>query len=224
LQVLGEMLLRTPDGRTGYARVDYFTPKGLGAWGDTRFAVTGTEGTLEARPLDDTLTLVDGDRIETMHCAGEPVTWPEMFVGGEKDSGDRLIAHPERAHVEGLLVTAGAADGDAPPAIRQALHTALQHLAAHRIDDEVHSPATGQLAHPVDPSRSGVVDTVIHAELVQRRQPLLARRRREDGCACTFGELDGGDPDAAGTRLDQHGLSGREVPELEQAIVCRTPR
>jgi len=83
LQVLGEMLLSTQDGRTGYARVDYFTPKGLGAWGDTRFAVTGTEGTLEARPVDDTLTLVDRDRIETMHCAGEPVTWPNTFVGGE---------------------------------------------------------------------------------------------------------------------------------------------
>ena len=82
LQVLGEMLLRAPDGRTGYARVDYFTPKGLGAWGDTRFAVTGTEGTLEARPVDDTITLVDAERVETMHCAGEPVTWPDTFLSG----------------------------------------------------------------------------------------------------------------------------------------------
>ncbi len=82
LQVLGEILLRAPDGRTGYARVDYFTPKGLGAWGDTRFAVIATEGTLEASPVDDTVTLVDGERVETIHCAGEPITWPDTFVAG----------------------------------------------------------------------------------------------------------------------------------------------
>jgi predicted dehydrogenase len=82
LQVLGEMLLRTADGRTGYACVDYFTPKGLGAWGDTRFAVIGTDGTLEARPVDDTITLVDGERVETIHCAGEPITWADTFVAG----------------------------------------------------------------------------------------------------------------------------------------------
>jgi predicted dehydrogenase len=82
LQVLGEMLLRAPDGRTGYARVDYFTPKGLGAWGDTRFTVVGTEGTLEACPVDDTVTLVDAHRVETMKCGGEPVTWPDVFLAG----------------------------------------------------------------------------------------------------------------------------------------------
>lgn len=107
LQVLGEMLLRTPDGRTGYARVDYFTPKGLGAWGDTRFAVTGTEGTLEARPVDDTLTLVDRDRIETMHCAGEPVTWPEMFVGGEMPvpQGHVFAVHDICLRAQGMSTT-----------------------------------------------------------------------------------------------------------------------
>jgi predicted dehydrogenase len=91
LQVLGEMLLRAPDGRTGYARVDYFTPKGLGAWGDTRFSVTATRGTLEARPVDDTITLVDRERVETMHCAGEPITWPVTFLGGGMPVGQEHV-------------------------------------------------------------------------------------------------------------------------------------
>lgn len=55
------------DGATCYFRVDWFTPDGLRAWGDSRTFVLGTEGYLEARSyLDVTrgdapvLNLVDG--------------------------------------------------------------------------------------------------------------------------------------------------------------------
>ena len=62
VEVLGEMLLAA-DGATGYARVDYFTPKGLApAWGDVRFTVVGTDGYLEVRHVEQTVTVVDGDR------------------------------------------------------------------------------------------------------------------------------------------------------------------
>ena len=63
--------------------------------------------TLEARPLDDTLTLVDGDRIETMHCAGEPVTWPEMFVGGEMPvpQGHVFAVHDICLRAQGMSTT-----------------------------------------------------------------------------------------------------------------------
>ena len=42
LEVLGEMMLAA-DEATGYTRVDYFTPAGLGAWGDVRFTAIGTD-------------------------------------------------------------------------------------------------------------------------------------------------------------------------------------
>ena len=82
VQVLGEMLLRAPDGRTGYARVDYFTPKGLGAWGDVRFTVVGASGSLEVHAVGNTVTVVDADRVETIDAATTPVTWAKEFVGG----------------------------------------------------------------------------------------------------------------------------------------------
>ncbi len=82
VQVFGEMLLRAPDGRTGYARVDYFTPKGLGAWGDVRFSVVGTGGTIDARMIDNSVLLVDGQHAETLDASAEPVVWAEHFVAG----------------------------------------------------------------------------------------------------------------------------------------------
>jgi predicted dehydrogenase len=43
-----ELVLATPSVR-GYVRLDWFTPDGLPTWGDGRFFVVGTEGTLELR-------------------------------------------------------------------------------------------------------------------------------------------------------------------------------
>ena len=95
VQVLGEMLLRTPDGRTGYARVDYFTPKGLGAWGDVRTWIIGTEGTLEIRPLDNTVTVVDAERVERIDAAVEPITWASEFLAGAMPASQ---AHVDAVH------------------------------------------------------------------------------------------------------------------------------
>jgi predicted dehydrogenase len=81
LQTLGEMLLAAPDGVTGYTRVDYFTPKGLGAWGDVRFTVVGTDGYLEVRAADERLTLVDGESRRDIECR-DPVQWPVQFMHG----------------------------------------------------------------------------------------------------------------------------------------------
>jgi predicted dehydrogenase len=83
VQTLGEIALATPDGRRGYARVDYFTPKGLGAWGDVRFHVVGTEGTIEVRALALTVMLVDGDERVQFDCAGEPLRWAPTVVAGD---------------------------------------------------------------------------------------------------------------------------------------------
>ena len=48
LEDFGEVLLRGAGG-TGYIRVDWYTPEGLGTWGDGRLTVLGTEGHIEIR-------------------------------------------------------------------------------------------------------------------------------------------------------------------------------
>ncbi|MDP9296105.1 MAG: Gfo/Idh/MocA family oxidoreductase [Actinomycetota bacterium] len=48
-QDVGDAVLRGSAGAMGYLRVDWFTPSGLGAFGDGRTLVVGTEGTLELR-------------------------------------------------------------------------------------------------------------------------------------------------------------------------------
>jgi predicted dehydrogenase len=83
LQTFGEMLLRAPDGRTGYTRVDYYTPAGLGSWGDVRFFAVGTEGTVTARMVDNSVFLVDGEHNETIDASGEPIVWAKQFLAGE---------------------------------------------------------------------------------------------------------------------------------------------
>jgi len=75
-QDFGDFVLRG-DGGTGYVRVDWFTPAGLGIWGDTRILVQGTDGYVEVRKnIDiggregsDHLFLVDGDGIRHIDCS-----------------------------------------------------------------------------------------------------------------------------------------------------------
>jgi len=81
VEVLGEMMLRSASA-TGYARVDYFTPAGLGAWGDVRFTVVGTDGYLEVRHVAQEVIVVDGERTETVACADRPVTWAARLLAG----------------------------------------------------------------------------------------------------------------------------------------------
>ena len=72
----GSVLLRGDRG-TGYARVDWYTPAGLGVWGDGRLTVLGTEGTLEVRkyvdpagrPGGDHVLLVDSNETRHIDCS-----------------------------------------------------------------------------------------------------------------------------------------------------------
>ena len=83
VEVLGEVLLAA-GGATGYARVDYLSPAGLGAWGDVRFTVVGTAGSLEVRHVGQTVTVVDGERTETVACAGDAPTWAADLLAGRR--------------------------------------------------------------------------------------------------------------------------------------------
>jgi predicted dehydrogenase len=81
VEIVGEMMLAS-DRATGYARLDYLTPAGLGAWGDVRFTAVGTEGYLEARYVDKSVLVVDGERRETIDCSEVPVRWAADLLAG----------------------------------------------------------------------------------------------------------------------------------------------
>jgi predicted dehydrogenase len=65
----GELALRA-ERATGYARVDWFTPAGLGTWGDVRLLVLGSEGTLEVRKNCDLAGRPGGDHLFLADRAG----------------------------------------------------------------------------------------------------------------------------------------------------------
>ena len=75
LEDFGDMVLRG-DGGTGYVRVDWFTPDGLGSWGDGRLTILGTHGFIEirknadiaGRPGGNHLFLVDNERTRYFDC------------------------------------------------------------------------------------------------------------------------------------------------------------
>jgi predicted dehydrogenase len=61
-QDFGDMMLRGDRG-FGYVRVDWFTPKGVGTWGDGRLFILGTEGYIELRKYVDIAGRKGGDHL-----------------------------------------------------------------------------------------------------------------------------------------------------------------
>lgn len=53
LEDFGDATLVGDNGTTQYFRVDWFTPEGLGTWGDGRTIIMGTEGYIELRKYSD---------------------------------------------------------------------------------------------------------------------------------------------------------------------------
>lgn len=87
LEDFGEMMLRGNRG-TGYVRVDWYTPDGLGVWGDGRTLILGTEGYIEARkyidiagkPGGDHLFLVDKAGTRRIDCTATPLPYAASFA------------------------------------------------------------------------------------------------------------------------------------------------
>jgi predicted dehydrogenase len=83
----GDCVLRG-DGGTGYVRVDWFTPDGLGTWGDVRLTILGTDGYIELRKnIDiagraggDHLFLVDQKSTRHIDCSTQPLPYGEQLV------------------------------------------------------------------------------------------------------------------------------------------------
>lgn len=67
----GDATLLADNGATLYFRVDWFTPDGLGAWGDGRTFILGTEGYLELRKYLDVAREPEGDQVYLVDHRGE---------------------------------------------------------------------------------------------------------------------------------------------------------
>jgi hypothetical protein len=59
------------NGVSGYCRVDWFTPDGLGTWGDGRTFILGTEGYIELRKYIDVARDPAGDHVYLVNASGE---------------------------------------------------------------------------------------------------------------------------------------------------------
>ncbi len=86
-QDFGDMMLHGNHG-FGYVRLDWFTPYGLGTWGDGRLFILGTDGYIELRKYADIagrkggnhLFIVDKDSARYMDCNNVPLPFGPQFI------------------------------------------------------------------------------------------------------------------------------------------------
>ncbi|MFE6735389.1 Gfo/Idh/MocA family protein [Microbacterium sp. NPDC057650] len=71
LQDFGDAHVVLDNGTTGYVRVDWFTPDGLGTWGDGRTLILGTDGYIELRKYIDITTDNGGDQVLLVNQDGQ---------------------------------------------------------------------------------------------------------------------------------------------------------
>ncbi|MPZ17371.1 MAG: gfo/Idh/MocA family oxidoreductase [Luteitalea sp.] len=117
LEDFGDVMVRGNEG-TGYIRVDWFTPDGLGTWGDGRLTILGSDGFIEirknidigGRPGGSHLFLVD--QKETRYVDSSDVTLPygERLVD---DIVNRTETSMPQAHVFLAMELALLAEKDA---------------------------------------------------------------------------------------------------------------
>lgn len=87
LEDFGDLLLRGDKG-TGYIRVDWYTPTGLGVWGDGRLTILGTDGYIELRKYIDVagragsnhLFLVDQQGIQYFDCSQQDLPYGRQLI------------------------------------------------------------------------------------------------------------------------------------------------
>jgi predicted dehydrogenase len=113
MQDFGELLLRS-DTAHGYIRVDWYTPQGLGAWGDGRLIILGTEGYIElrkyvdvaGRPGRDHLFVVDGQSTEYVDCSDAALTYYADLVRDVRDRTTTACPQEHTFEVMRLAVVA----------------------------------------------------------------------------------------------------------------------
>ena len=86
-QDFGDMMLRGNAG-FGYVRLDWFTPQGLGTWGDGRLFILGTDGYMEIRKYADItgrkggnhLFVVDAKEARYIDCNNLTLPFGPQFI------------------------------------------------------------------------------------------------------------------------------------------------
>jgi predicted dehydrogenase len=86
-QDFGDMTLRGDSG-FGYVRLDWFTPRGLGTWGDGRLFILGTDGYIEIRKntnvavkaQGNNLFIVDNKEARYIDCSAMDLPFGPQFV------------------------------------------------------------------------------------------------------------------------------------------------
>ncbi|HCX85916.1 MAG TPA: oxidoreductase [Micrococcales bacterium] len=71
LDDFGEASVALEGGASGYCRVDWFTPDGLGTWGDGRTFLLGTDGYIELRKYIDVAREAEGGHVFLVDSDGE---------------------------------------------------------------------------------------------------------------------------------------------------------
>ncbi len=115
LEDFGDVLLRT-EGATGYVRVDWFTPDGLGTWGDGRLTLLGTEGYIElrkyiditGRPGANHLFLVDKKGARHIDCNDTVLPFGPQFLADVIDRTETAMDQEHCFHACELALTAQA--------------------------------------------------------------------------------------------------------------------
>ena len=87
LEDFGDALVRG-NGGTGYVRVDWFTPDGLGTWGDGRLTILGTDGYIQirknvdigGRPGGNHLFLVNQKETRVVDCSDVDLPYGSRLV------------------------------------------------------------------------------------------------------------------------------------------------
>ncbi|MDH7487317.1 MAG: Gfo/Idh/MocA family oxidoreductase [Anaerolineae bacterium] len=85
----------------GYVRVDWFTPNGLGTWGDGRLFILGTDGYIEARkycdiggqPGGDHLFLVDHRGIQRIDCRDVALPYGRQLIEDIRNRTETAMTH-----------------------------------------------------------------------------------------------------------------------------------
>ena len=96
------------NGGAGYVRVDWFTPDGVGVWGDGRLFILGTEGYIELRKYTDIagrkggnhLFIADHKQVRYIDCNDVVLPFGPQFVS---DIVNRT--HVAQDQVQALLAT-----------------------------------------------------------------------------------------------------------------------
>ena len=115
LEDFGEVLVRS-ERATGFIRVDWFTPEGLGVWGDGRLTILGTEGYIElrkyidvgGRPGPNHLFLVDQKGTRYIDCNDVELPFGRQFVADVINRTDHSLGQEHTFLACELALTAQA--------------------------------------------------------------------------------------------------------------------